>query len=165
MIELPPELDQKNKNPIVWSESLGDHKTDYGVKIAPEFHKTSFAISDLYKDFNMPYFELKSKLDSFRELQKNWNGNDAERIQENLIVKADNFLTSTLKISQSLSIFPTARDSIQIEFEKTNGEYCEVEIFSNSFEIYYEKDHHSSESYCYNDLITASDKFLELYDS
>ena len=33
-------------------------------------------------------------------------------------------------------IAPTARDSIQMEFEKENGDYFEIEIFANRISVY-----------------------------
>ncbi|KJE25644.1 hypothetical protein LG52_3208 [Geobacillus kaustophilus] len=33
-------------------------------------------------------------------------------------------------------LFPTARDSIQLEFEKENGDYLEFELFENKIDVF-----------------------------
>ncbi len=63
------------------------------------------------------------KLDSFKELENDWNGYGAEPFNEEHIEKVK-FLVSLLKIQPE--IYPTARNSIQLEY----GE-LEYEIFSD----------------------------------
>ena len=73
--------------------------------------------------------DLKSnleKLEEFKKLEFNWNGNNAEPFSEALIEKAKSVLFS-LRVQPE--IFPTARKSIQFEYEKDNGDYLEIEIF------------------------------------
>ena len=65
------------------------------------------------------------KLDSFKELKKDWNGYGAEPFNEEHIEKVK-FLVSLLKIQPD--IYPTARNSIQLEFGYNELEY---EIFSD----------------------------------
>lgn len=62
------------------------------------------------------------------KLHDNWNGNGAS-----------SFSTSILNIARSIifllsvqpSIFPTARDSIQFEYENALGDYLEFELFED----------------------------------
>lgn len=51
------------------------------------------------------------KLDSFKELEYDWNGNGAEPFNEEHIEKVK-FLVSLLKIQPD--IYPTARNSIRV---------------------------------------------------
>ncbi|WP_338226481.1 hypothetical protein [Algoriphagus confluentis] len=76
--------------------------------------------------------DLKSnleKLEEFKKLEFNWNGNNAEPFSDALIEKAKSVLFS-LRVQPE--VFPTARKSIQFEYEKENGDYLEFEIFENS---------------------------------
>ena len=68
-------------------------------------------------------------INSFQNLEPNWNYNGAQAISKAVVTK-------TIKIIKSLDlqpeVFPTGRNSIQIEFEKDNGDYLEFEFFENS---------------------------------
>jgi hypothetical protein len=46
-----------------------------------------------------------------------------------IIFKAKQFVSKVKSLSSYISIFPTARRSIQIEWE-INDKYCEAEVFS-----------------------------------
>ncbi len=61
-------------------------------------------------------------------LQSNWNGYGADSFSVDLISKVREFVVSAVI---QPDIFPTARDSIQIEYEKDNGDYLEFEFFEN----------------------------------
>lgn len=66
------------------------------------------------------------RLFEIKQLQDDWNGNGAKRF-------SDSILSFTEKIVRNLliqpAIFPTARDSIQLEYENDLGDYLELEIF------------------------------------
>lgn len=67
-------------------------------------------------------------LDEIRELEDDWNGNGASRFPEALL----NQMYSIVKrIHKQPQIFPTARDSIQFEYENDNGDYLEFELFDD----------------------------------
>lgn len=75
--------------------------------------------------------DLKSnleKLEEFKKLGFNWNGNNAEPFSDSLIEKAKSVL---LTLREQPEVFPTARKSIQFESEKDNGDYLEIEIFED----------------------------------
>ena len=80
----------------------------------------------------MELTEAINKLESFKELKKDWNGYNAEPFSEKLINKALELLKQTTPIPE---VFPTANNSIQFEWEKT-GLYLEIEIFENKVEIF-----------------------------
>ncbi|MBU0764546.1 MAG: hypothetical protein KJ607_06910, partial [Bacteroidetes bacterium] len=65
-------------------------------------------------------------LNSFKNLRENWNGNDAQPFPEHLIEKVIKIIS---KLEYQPQIFPTGRNSIQLEFENKNGDYLEFEIF------------------------------------
>jgi hypothetical protein len=68
------------------------------------------------------------KLDNFLLLESNWNLNGAEKFSKNLIDLTKTVINS---ISIQPEIFPTGRNSIQLEWEKDNGDYLEFEVFQN----------------------------------
>lgn len=61
-------------------------------------------------------------------LEDNWNGNGAASFSGRILSAAKN-LVMTLSVQPA--IFPTARDSIQFEYEKESGDYLEIELFEN----------------------------------
>lgn len=65
------------------------------------------------------------KLQSIKELEKNWNGYDAEPISPQVIQITQRLLPD---LYEQPEVFPTGRDTIQLEYEKTNGDYLEFEI-------------------------------------
>jgi hypothetical protein len=103
----------------------------------PNFDFTHLSLAQ-HNDSSYVSQELKSnlkKLNAFKNLGFNWNGNNAEPFSEVIIEKAKSILVA-LRIQPK--IFPTARKSIQFEYEKHNGDYLEFEIFKDTitcFEI------------------------------
>lgn len=68
-------------------------------------------------------------INEIKELKKNWNGNDTEPFSSELI-------SLITKITENLvvqpMIFPTGRNSIQLDYENDKNDYLEFEIFENS---------------------------------
>ena len=62
------------------------------------------------------------------KLQDNWNGNGAESFSKNILATAKSII---YQLSVQPSIFPTACDSIQFEYENALGDYLEFELFEN----------------------------------
>ena len=73
------------------------------------------------------------KLNRIAAYEKNWNGNDALPLPRNIIEKVKSLLPELYMQPQ---LFPTACDSIQIEYEKENGEYLEFQIFEDSISFF-----------------------------
>lgn len=69
-----------------------------------------------------------NKLDEIAALPDNWNNNQAPHFSTEIIAKM-RMILSSLPIQPS--VFPTARYSIQFEYEKQNGEYLEFELFED----------------------------------
>lgn len=89
-------------------------------------------ISDIYTQ----NYQLQKKVDnlnklnSFKNFEPNWNGYKADSFNVELIDRVWNIINlPSLKFQPD--IFPTARQSIQFEYEKSNGNYLEFEIFQN----------------------------------
>jgi len=61
-------------------------------------------------------------------LEDNWNGNGASAFSKNLIEKTKSLICS---LTLQPMIFPTARGSIQMEYETERGDYLELELFED----------------------------------
>ena len=77
------------------------------------------------------------KLDAIALLGENWNGHGAKPFSRTLIERARHVI---LNLDVQPEVFPTAANSIQIEYEKENGEYLEIQIVEDGpyegFRIY-----------------------------
>lgn len=74
------------------------------------------------------------KLAVIDSLEFNWNNNGAEAFSSSLVNTCYNLIYNIIRQPE---LFPTGRNSIQIEFEKEDGSYLEFEIFENSVEMLY----------------------------
>lgn len=81
------------------------------------------------KDFNIAL----EKINSFKNLETNWDTYGALPITDIVINSSLTFLN---KFKIIPDIFPTGRGSIQFEFEKSNGDYLEFEIFTDKINYY-----------------------------
>ena len=84
--------------------------------------------SDIAKIIIKSDRQYEKDIEFFKDLEYNWNGYGAEPIPEKLIVCTENLLQN---LSELPDVFPTANKSIQIEYEKANGEYLEFEMFED----------------------------------
>ena len=96
--------------------------------------------------------------DAILALEDNWNHNGATRFSKTLVERCRNL---TNKISQKITINPTANNSIQFEFENENNEYLEIEIFENNTVEVFEKYLNGKES-TFKILNITDEKILEL---
>ena len=69
------------------------------------------------------------KLDKIAALQNDWNGYGAEPLSPQVIEKTRSLIQGLVIQPE---IFPTAAGSIQMEYEKDNGDYLEFQISDNS---------------------------------
>ena len=72
-------------------------------------------------------------LSGFKQLPHDWNGNGAMSFEIALLEKAAQILKS---LAYQPQIFPTARQSVQFEYHKKNGDYLEFEIFDDKVIAY-----------------------------
>jgi len=75
----------------------------------------------------------ETKLKRISLLEYNWNGNGAYPLPQAIIDYIAQMLPSLIRQPE---IFPTASDSIQLEYEKENGDYLEFEIFESSARLF-----------------------------
>lgn len=68
------------------------------------------------------------RLDDIFNLKDNWNGNGASHFEASIILKCKEII-KLLPIEPE--IYPTANDSIQLEYEKKDGAYLEFDVFDN----------------------------------
>lgn len=73
------------------------------------------------------YNNLK-KLKEISDLKDNWNDNNAKKFSPELISIVKNILEN---IVEQPEIFPTANNSIQMEYELIDNSYLEFEIFED----------------------------------
>src|ERR1700754_603490 len=72
--------------------------------------------------------ENVQKIEAFGQLAPGWNGYDAEPISADIIRACTGYIK---QLDIQPDIFPTARNSVQFEYEYHDGRYLEVEIFEN----------------------------------
>ena len=76
--------------------------------------------------------ENLEKIQDISELKDDWNGNGASAVKDTLIQKMKYLI---LRLNIQPKIFPTARGSIQFEYEKETGEYLEFELFDTKLKV------------------------------
>lgn len=89
--------------------------------------------------------ELKKnllKLDEIKGLKKNWNGNKAKPISKKLVNKTK---TLIINLEKQPQIFPTANDSIQIEYDGENKSYLELQVTKLNELTYFKVDKEGKE--------------------
>jgi len=142
-----------------------DALIEQAAELSLEHEAIKDEINSLRKIYSENY-QLKKKLNnintilSFKKFGNNWNGNGAEPLSENLIQKALDFINSS-ELKFQPNVFPTARHSIQFEYEKSNGNYLEIEIFEDRFSAYSEIDAKETEfeSISFNESIKLINEF------
>lgn len=67
-----------------------------------------------------------NRLNEISLLKDNWNDNGASSFPHSFLNEVRNLIEN---LYFQPNIFPTARDSIQFEYEKENGDYLELELF------------------------------------
>lgn len=74
-------------------------------------------------------YNLK-KLEQIASLADNWNGNSAKVFSNRLIAKVRNLV---IFLDVQPEIFPTACDTLQLEYDKEDGSHLEIEIGEDEF--------------------------------
>ncbi len=144
-------------------------KSEIKKQLTPIKETQNEAIKDEINNLRKIYsenYQLKKKLNnintilSFKKFEADWNGNGAEPFSENIIQKALDFI-NLLTLRFQPNVFPTGRQSIQLEYEKSNGNYLEIEIFEDKYSAYSEINNQETEykSISINDAIKLIDEF------
>jgi hypothetical protein len=114
------------------SKSLSNYKDDPPQNSKTQ-RKSASRVSSVVSKNSTSFFEKldsnKEKLNHFKNLELNWNFSNALPFTQTLITKVENLLEH---LTVQPKIFPTGRQSIQFEYEKTNGDYLEFEVFEDS---------------------------------
>lgn len=83
---------------------------------------------------NEEKLENLKKLEEISMLQDNWNANGAKAFSDGLISKVRNLL---IFLEIQPEVFPTACESLQLEYDKQDGSHMEIELAeSESAEIF-----------------------------
>ena len=101
-------INTDNVKSIVCDSSISDKETN--VKIS----------SELLYNLN--------KIERFKKYKYDWNGNGAAPISSSLINKVRDIL---FKLNIQPEVFPTAADSIQLEYDGLNDSYLEFQIYDD----------------------------------
>jgi hypothetical protein len=113
---------------------------DIPEKLAKELNSCnvksqSYSTLDYMSPYAKDYQILKSEIAEFELLEFDWNDNQANQFDKNIIHNAKLFLELIKRYSIHVSVFPTARESIQFEYEHEDR-YCEAEIFIDSVTVF-----------------------------
>ena len=89
------------------------------------------------KEFSSELKKNILKLDEIKSLKKNWNGNKAKPIPGKIVDKTKALI---INLDKQPQIFPTADDSIQIEYDGDNNSYLELQITKDNELSYFKVD-------------------------
>lgn len=126
-----------------------------GLLSQPVNRKSSSMIQWIKRNENI------KTLKSFKEFPDNWDGEGAEQFDQKLIDKCIEIINS-VNLKFQPDIFPTGRDSIQFEYEKSDGEYLELEVFQDHIDFYYENPdgtEFENENANWGDILNEINKF------
>lgn len=76
-----------------------------------------------------------SRLTEIGQLEDNWDNYNAQKFNPNLIFRCIDIVTS-LELEFQPEIFPTAKGSIQFEYELDDYHYLEFEIYLEKIDLY-----------------------------
>lgn len=85
------------------------------------------------------------KLMSISLLKDNWNGNGAKVFDKALLEKIKKIV---LELDRQPEIFPTAANSIQLEYDGPSDSYLEIEILEAIYAEVFKIDKNGKEEYC-----------------
>ena len=108
--------------------------------------------------------ECLARLENFKKLKKDWNNNGADRINPILIDRVKLLIENNPEILRNKpGIYPTARDSIQLEYTRTDGSYLEVEFYLDKFGLLIDGPQDKQEEFeetNYREVISVVFRFL-----
>ncbi|MBR6238246.1 MAG: hypothetical protein IKQ83_04275 [Lachnospiraceae bacterium] len=154
---------KQGKNVVIISEdkykSLNQNKhiEAYAGAIAKQYKESSSVV---------PMTDVKSdnlkKLKNIAELRENWNGNGAKPFSGSLIKKVRSLLEA-LPIQPE--VFPTALQTIQLEFDNARHDHMEIEIDESDeadiFIVTYFGE--ETEETIHGDIKTISERVMKFY--
>jgi len=130
------EILNKTQSTSIFKQLLVDESDSFKN---PNIHTPKvFNTNDYFTSIG--YFKKQKNIGtihSFADLARGWNGYDAPPFDATLL----NHCIKLIKILEPRfqpDVFPTARNSIQFEYEDKHGRYLEIEIFEDHYEYFYE---------------------------
>ena len=96
-----------------------------------------------------------SKLNEIKDLKRNWNGNNSKPVSKKLVNKTKSLI---INLSRQPQIFPTANNSIQLEYDGENNSYLEFQVSKDNDLSFYKVDKAGNET---SGTITANSFALE----
>lgn len=110
-------------------------------------------INDKIVDFVIMLNNNIKRIEEIKELEYNWNDNEAEPIDK---IICDNVLNIIYEVIIQPKIFPTANDSIQLEYYDKNdkNKYLEFEVFKDYINVYEILSDSQEKSYIINSMST-----------
>ena len=98
------------------------------------------------------------RIQEISRLKVGWDGFKAQPIPVSVISRTKKLL---MTLPNGAQIFPTGRRSVQIEYNKGEDNYLEIEISAKSYEIYSVKDEDEFEDRVYKkDIKSRVEAFL-----
>ncbi len=94
------------------------------------------------KEFSQELRRNLLKLDEIKSLKKNWNGNHAKPFSKKIVNKVK---TLIITLDKQPQLFPTANDSIQIEYDGINNSYLELQVTKKNELSYFKVDKQGNE--------------------
>jgi hypothetical protein len=80
-------------------------------------------------------FNLTDRIDYFASFGENWNGYGASSLPDSVISRARDLVEH---LPDKAKVFPTAQSSIQFELDYIPEKYMEIEVFPDSYAVFFE---------------------------
>ena len=145
-------------------EKTLDAKTEIDSAALKEPNEMVSQMSRFVSDQNNdPLIINLKKIESFGELERGWDGNGAFPPSEILRARAERIVSDKRAAGFEPEIFPTSRQSIQLEYRK-NGSYLEIEVFVNKFGVFLDDSHregYERKEHDYHRVISEIQNFHE----
>lgn len=109
-------------------------RTYFDVNVTGEFPTNALA-DKLKLPYSLESFGPQKRLSEIERLEDNWNGYGAKKIDKTIIQRSKSLIHGLVRIYHEIFIFPTARGTIQLEFQDVENSNFEIEIFPNEYVI------------------------------
>lgn len=108
------------------------YMSDRGIVFDYGYYNTNSndTVGGQYMNFDEEKLKTYSKLEDIAALENNWNENGAKPFPKTFINKLSDVL---MNMDIQPEVFPTALGTIQLEYDKDDGDYLEIEV-KESFE-------------------------------
>ncbi len=121
-------------------------------------YNNSFVLEQL-QNISPDKEENLQQINDISLLEDNWNGYGAKKFSMKVIEFARRIIDNLFIQPE---VFPTGRNSIQIEYDKSNGDYLELELFEdNTIKLFvlYANGENKTENISFDDINKVVDDF------